>query len=190
MRKEINLGELSDLIAEGPSGQEKLKKQAAAIRDLQEALILMMKRVRPYEVPVKSDDNTIRFGIMGDLHVGSGYQRTDALRAFYEACGNEGIETVLVPGDLIDGWHVYRGQEFELHPNARSWPDQRDMFADLVPKIPGLTSIFITGNHEASFRRSIGMVVGDELQRTRPDWKYIGADVGTAILKTKGGRSF
>jgi predicted phosphodiesterase len=188
--KEINLGELSDLIAEGPAGKEKQTKQAKAIRELSEALILMVKRIRPYEVPVESDEDTIKFGLIGDTHIGSGYQRTDALKAFYDACAAEGVKQVLHVGDVIDGWHVYRGQEFELHPNARSWPDQRDMFAALAPKHDGIETIFITGNHELSFRRSVGMVTGDELQRVRPDWKYIGADVGTAVLTTKRGKKF
>ena len=188
--KKINLGELSDLLAEGPAGKEKQAKQAKAIRELSEALLLMVKRIRPYEVPVETDDNTIRFGLIGDTHIGSGYQRTDALRAFYKFCYETGVQKVLHCGDVIDGWRVYRGQEFELHPNARSWPDQRGMFAEMAPKHDGIETIFITGNHEASFRKQIGMVTGDELQRVRPDWKYIGADVGTVILKTKQGKKF
>lgn len=33
------------------------------------------------------------------------------------------------------------------------------------------------------------MDVGDELQRIRPDWKYIGSDIGTVILKAQNGLS-
>lgn len=181
-KKEINLGELAELMASGPAGREKIEKQAHAISELQEALMLMVKRVRPYRVPVRSKDGLIRFGLIGDLHVGSLYQRADALRAFYEALAAEGIETVLCAGDVIEGWKVYKGQEFELQPTARSWPEQRDMFAETAPKIPGITTIFISGNHDASFKNLIGMIVGDELQQKRPDWKFIGQDVGDVIL--------
>jgi len=190
MRKEINLGELSALIAEGPAGQDKLKKQAAAIRDLQEALVLTWKRQRPYEVPIPSDENTIRFGLIGDTQIGSGYQRLDALLAFYKRCHEESINLILHAGDVLDGWKVYKGQEFELHPYGRSWADQRTMFSEKVPQIPGVTTVFITGNHDASFKNLVGMTVGEELQRVRPDWKYIGADVGTVALKTKQGQVF
>jgi len=185
--KEIDLSRLAELVAEGPAGQDKIKRQAKAINELQEALMLMVKRVRPYEVPVKTKDNTIKFGVIGDTHIGSLYQRTDALKLFYKACSEEGVRHVLHVGDVIDGWHVYKGQEFELHPEGRSWPGQRDMFAQSIPYNPDIETIFISGNHDASYKNVIGMVVGDELQRIRPDFKFVGQDVGDVILKAKDG---
>jgi len=189
MRNKIDLSELAELIASGPAGREKQEKQARAISDLQETLTLMLKRGRPYEVPVRSEGNVIRFGLIGDTHVGSGYQRLDALRAFYGHCAGEGIDTILHAGDVVDGWRVYRGQEFELHPHGRSWPEQRDMFAREVPRIDGLRTVFITGSHDTSFKKLIGLVAGDELSRVRPDWKFIGEDVGDVMLKTGSGRT-
>lgn len=189
-KKQINLSELADLIAEGPAGREKLEKQARAISDLQETLMLMIKRARPYEVPVATDGNIIRFGLIGDTHIGSAYQRLDALKAFYDVCAKEGITKILHAGDVIDGWGVYRGQEFELHPNGRSWPEQRDMFASSVPRIDGMETIFITGNHDNSYKKLIGMIAGDELARIRPDWKFAGQDVADVVLKTKAGQCF
>lgn len=64
------------------------------------------------------------------------------------------------------------------------------MFAESIPKIDSLQTLFITGNHDASYKKLIGMTVGDELQQIRPDWKYIGADIGSVILKTKSGLRF
>jgi hypothetical protein len=190
MPKPIDLSELAELIAKGPAGQEKLQKQARAISDLQETLMLMFKRARPYEVPIKSENNTIRFGLIGDTQIGSLYQRVDALKAFYKRCADEGVMDILHAGDVIDGWRVYRGQEFELHPNGRSWPEQRDMFADSVPKINGMRTVFITGNHDNSFKKLIGMIAGDELSRIRSDWKFAGQDVAIIVLKTKSGQRF
>jgi predicted phosphodiesterase len=190
-KKTLDLSAVSEKLAEGPLGTARIKKLEEAQRELTEALLLMVKRVRPYQVPIRTVDNTIRFGVVGDTHIGSGYQRLDALKAFYAHAYDEGVSIVLHAGDVIDGWHVYRGQEFELHPNARSWDDQRAMFEAEAPRCGGLIeTIFITGNHEASFRRSVGMNVGAELQRVRPDWKCIGADVGTVTLKTKNAGTF
>lgn len=188
MKKELDLSELADLIAQGPAGKEKIEKQARAISELQEALMLAVKRKRAYEVPVKTTANTLKFALIGDTQVGSLYQRLDALKEFYAFCANEGVDTVFHAGDVIDGWRVYRGQEFELHPNGRSWPEQREMFADSMPRIEGMVTIFITGNHDSSFKRLVGMIVGDELSRARPDWKYIGQDVGDVVLKTEDGQ--
>lgn len=151
-KKTLDLGELQRMVAEGPIGLEKQRRQAEAIDQLKDALILTMKHIRPYEVPIRSEANTIKFGIIGDTQIGSLYQRMDALKAFYEYCVCEDINTVLHAGDVLDGWKVYKGQEFELAPNGRSWPEQRDMFAESIPKIDGMTTIFITGNHDTLLR--------------------------------------
>jgi hypothetical protein len=186
-KPEIDLSELRKLIAEGPTGEEKIQKLTEQATTLAETLSLMIKRARPYEVPVRSEKNAIRFGLISDTQIGSAYQRLDALAAFYEFCAGEGITTILHAGDVLDGWKVYRGQEFELHPNGRSWPEQRDMFAKSVPLIDGLKTIFITGNHDSSFKKLVGLVVGEELQTARPDWKFVGQDIGDVILRDEAG---
>ena len=190
MSKVVDLSSLPDLLAEGPTGRAKIERQARAIAELSESLDLMARRSRPYEVPIRGRDNVIRFGLIGDTHVGSLYQRTDALRAYYVYCEREGITDVLHCGDVIAGWRVYRGQEFELHPNARSWHEQRDMFADLAPRHKGITTHFITGNHDASFKNLVGLVAGPELAAARPDWKFVGQDIGLVTLKAKGGLEY
>lgn len=189
-KKEVNLGELQDLLAQGPAGREKLKKQAEAIDQLQEALMLAFKRQKPYEVPVRSDENVLRFGLIGDTQIGSLYQERDALSAFYQRAFDEGYLEILHAGDVLDGWKVYKGQEFELRPDSKSWPEQRARFAEEVPRHPGQRTIFITGNHDSSFKNLVGMVVGDELASVREDWKFIGQDIGDVVLKTKQGQSF
>jgi DNA repair exonuclease SbcCD nuclease subunit len=188
--KTIEIAKLPDLLAEGPTGRAKIDKQAREIRELSETLDLMARRQRPYDVPVQNADNAIRFGLIADTHIGSLYQRTDALRAYYAHCEREGIETILHVGDVLDGWKVYPGHLFELHPNARSWGEQRDMFADLAPRVKGITTHFITGNHDNSFKKEIGLVPGPEIAAVRSDWKFVGQDIGTVTLKAKGGFSF
>lgn len=188
--KSIDLKTLPDMLAEGPTGRAKIEKLERAKAELAEALDLMARRARPYEVPQRGKDNVIRFGLIGDTHIGSLYQRTDALAAFYGACEREGVTDVLCAGDILAGWRVYKGQEFELHPNGRSWPEQRDMFADLAPRAKGITTHFITGNHDASFKKLIGLVIGDDLAAARPDWHFVGQDVGDVILKARGGAEF
>lgn len=168
----------------------KIETQCRTIEALEKTLSLMTRRQRPYEVPVAGEGNLLRFAVIGDTQVGSLYQRLDALKAFYAHCEREGIADVLHAGDVIDGWRVYRGQEFELHPNAKSWPEQRDMFVAQAPRIDGITTHFITGNHDASFKNIVGLVAGDELAALRPDWKFVGQEVGLVTLKTKAGQRF
>jgi hypothetical protein len=188
--KEVHIGDLGEMIAKGPDGLAKQKRQQKAINTLQETLLLAYKRRKPYEVPVRSRDNEVRFGVIGDTQCGSLYALRDGTAAFYERCGAEGIKIILHAGDVLDGWRVYRGQEFELRPDAKSWPEQRAIFEAEIPKIPGLDTIFITGNHDSSFKNLVGMNVGDELHRARPDWKCIGQDVGDVDLQDQAGRKY
>ena len=189
-KKTIDLSEISRGLAEGPLGQQKIKKLETEKTALTEALLQTLKRARPYEIPVKTDQNTIRFGVIGDTQIGSLYQRLDALGLFYEQCASEGVMDILHAGDVLDGWKVYKGQEFELHPEGGSWAGQRKIFADKVPCIDGMRTVFITGNHDASFKKLIGMSPGEELGRARSDWKFIGEDTGTVILKAENGQRF
>jgi predicted phosphodiesterase len=188
--KKLDLSEISKGLAEGPIGQAKIKRLEKAREELTEALLQMLKHVRPYEIPVSTKENTIKFGVIGDTHIGSLYQRIDCLSLFYEYCYDNDIDTVLHVGDVLAGWKVYKGQEFELHPNGRSWKEQRDMFSSGVPEYPGLKTIFITGNHDSSFKKQIGMIPGEELARVRDDWKFIGEHTGTVIMKTEKGQKF
>jgi UDP-2,3-diacylglucosamine pyrophosphatase LpxH len=187
-KKTIDLSEISRGLAEGPLGKEKVKKLETEKQALTEALLQTLKRVRPYEIPVRSPSNTIRFGLIGDTQIGSLYQRIDALEKFYEHCAADGIKIILHAGDVLDGWKVYKGQEFELHPEGGSWAGQRRLFADRIPRIDGLMTVFITGNHDASFKKLIGMSPGEELARTRDDWKFIGEDTGMVVLKAEDGQ--
>lgn len=190
MTKTIALKDIGELVASGPAGRAKQEKQARAISELSEALDLMARRQRPYSVPVRGAANEIKFGLIADTHFGSLYQRADALKAFYAHCEREGIADVLHAGDVLDGWKVYPGHLFELHPRARSWGEQRDMFADLAPRVKGITTHFITGNHDSSFKKEIGLVPGPEIAAVRPDWRFVGQDVGTVTLTARGGFTF
>jgi predicted phosphodiesterase len=126
--------------------------------------------------------------VIGDTHYGSLYEAKDECAAIYERFRAEGVSDVLHAGDVIDGHQMYRGQEFEIH--AHGWAAQRDWFAKTAPKIPGMTTHFITGNHDASMKKAAGIDVGGELRDRRPDWRFLGEDHATVAFKTPNGRTF
>lgn len=189
-KKTMTLKEMAEAMATMPAGLAKQEKQARAIDQLQEALMLAFKQKKPYEVPVKAPGDVVEFGVVADTQIGSLYSLPDAVRAFYDRVRAEGIKIVFHAGDVLDGWRVYKGQEFELRPDGKSWAEQRAIFEAEMPRCPGVETIFITGNHDASFTSSVGLRVGDELQRARPDWKFIGSDVGDIELTTKSGKKY
>jgi len=129
-----------------------------------------------------------QIGIIGDTHAGSICERLDALECYYANAKARGVTDIVHAGDILDGDRVYRGQEYELH--KRGWHEQSKHVTESYPRAKGITTHFITGNHDASFKRQVGINVGEELAHRRPDWHYIGEDTGNVSLFTAEGLEF
>ncbi|MEB3214483.1 MAG: hypothetical protein VKL39_24255 [Leptolyngbyaceae bacterium] len=139
-------------------------------------------------VDIPSEANTITFGLYGDNQYGNVHEATEQYLAYCERLKAEGITVKLNCGDIFDGHRVYAGQEFELH--SLGWNAQRNHFINTEPVIDGMTTYFITGNHDASLKKLAGVDVGQEIAALRPDWQYIGADYGDITLRTENGRQY
>lgn len=166
-------------------GQFEQQHGGGRIRDLQSTIDSLARKRRNVILDVPTEKNSIRFGLIGDTQYGSLYEAKDCLAAFYARLHREGIKTVLHTGDVLDGHRIYKGQEFELH--ALGWQKQRDWFAKVAPKVDGVQTYFITGNHDASLKKIAGIDVGPELEHVRPDWHFLGEDSGTLSLRAPNG---
>jgi len=162
------------------------KHGGSRIAALERALEAQATKRHPISLEIPCADNTITFGVIGDTQYGSCYEALDQAHALYELFSARGIKDVLHTGDVLDGHKVYRGQEFELHQHG--WQRQRDWFADNAPKVAGVTTHFITGNHDHSMKKAAGIDVGGELSDRRPDWNFLGEDYAMAVFTTPNGR--
>lgn len=181
MKTCITVSELEAKIAANPNATKRIK-------ELEEALERLTGSKRTYKIPQLKKGHDLVFGMIGDTQVGSLYQRLDAANSLYDIFANEGVTDVFHTGDVLEGHHVYKGQEFELC--AAGWEKQALMFRDQYPKRKGIRTHFITGNHDASFKSSCGINVGESLMELRPDCNFIGADSGTVELETESGRTY
>lgn len=116
----------------------------------------------------------IKFAIMGDTQLGSKYTQLTYLHDFYDRCAKEGIKDVYHTGDITDGLKMRVGHEYELY--AVSADDMRDDVVKNYPYRPGITTHFITGNHDASIYKQVGYDIGQAIANARPDMKYLGRD--------------
>ena len=122
----------------------------------------------------------IRFGLMGDTQLGSKYTQLTHLHNFYDLCEKEGITNVYHTGDITDGLKMRAGHEYELYEISAD-----EMRKDVVknyPKRDGITTHFITGNHDASLYKHVGYDIGQAIADLRPDMKYLGRDCATINL--------
>lgn len=167
---------------ENAHGQPKLKElerklaieraKVEALADVQHKLIVKTQK-----------DRKIRFGLIGDIHTGSLYAHEDALYAFYEYAINDcGIETIYCTGDVLDGHKVYKGQEFELRDLGIE--AQVNRLAKTAPTI-GKT-VFITGNHDQSFKSLAGVHVGKQIEQAT-GWKFVGEEQAVVKFQTPAG---
>lgn len=122
----------------------------------------------------------IKFAIISDTHLGSKYAQLTHLHRFYDICVKEGITDVYHAGDITDGLKMRPGHEYELY--VISADEMRDDVVKNYPRRPGITTHFITGNHDASIYKHVGYDLGYAIAKERPDMKYLGRDCAVVNL--------
>lgn len=122
----------------------------------------------------------LKFAIIGDTQFGSKYAQITYLNEFYDLCKAEGISDVYHTGDVTDGLKMRVGHEYELYKVSAD-----DMVRDVIDNYPmreGITTHFITGNHDASIYKQIGYDIGVAIGKERPDMHYLGRDCAVIWL--------
>lgn len=123
---------------------------------------------------------TIRFALIGDTQFGSKYAQLTHLHRFYDYCVQEGIKTVYHTGDITDGLKMRTGHEYELYEISAD--EMRDDVIANYPKRDGITTYFITGNHDASIYKHVGYDIGQAIANERSDLVYLGRDCAVVNL--------
>jgi UDP-2,3-diacylglucosamine pyrophosphatase LpxH len=164
------------------------KHGGSRIAALEKQLDEAARKRQKITLEVPAPDNIITIAAIGDTHFASRFEAKDQLAAFYRRLRAEGVRTVLHAGDVLSGHRVYKGHEFEVHKVGLE--EQLKWFAEMAPREPGITTHFITGNHDESFKALSGVNVGDAIHTVRPDWMYLGSIAAKITLKTPVGRQY
>lgn len=122
----------------------------------------------------------LRFGLIGDTQMGSKYTQLTYLHTFYDLCKQEGIEDIYHTGDITEGLKMRPGHEYEVY--VVSADEMRDDVIANYPKRDGITTHFITGNHDASIYKHVGYDIGYAIAKERPDMNYLGRDCAVVHL--------
>lgn len=135
------------------------------------------------EVNLNVKTNTITFGLIGDTHFNSKYVQLTYLNNFYDICASQEITDVYHVGDIDEGEMMRPGHAYE---NYKQGAD--DHILEIVKNYPyrkGIITHFITGNHDASFRKSCGLDIGKQIVTKRSDMNYLGRDVANINITDK-----
>lgn len=122
----------------------------------------------------------VRFGLMGDTQFNSKYTQITYLHDFYDVCAEEGIKHIYHTGDIDDGEQMRKGHQYECYTQGAD--DHENEIVKNYPKRDGITTHFITGNHDASMIKHCGHDIGKAIASRRPDMEYLGQDCAIVNL--------
>ncbi len=125
-------------------------------------------------------NRVIRFGLIGDTHFNSHYTQITHLHSFYDHCGQEGIAHIYLAGDIDDGEQMRPGHQYECYTQGAD-AHVAEICANF-PKRDGITTHFITGNHDASIIKRCGHDIGYKIADNRSDMRYLGRDYAVVKL--------
>jgi hypothetical protein len=174
----ISEDELQHRYEESPDGKAKIEALERALE------LIASQRKNIFKVPV--DEEYFSFIFTGDWHIGSLCERLDVIAACYDVAKQRNIKHIIHSGDIFDGWRMYKGHEFELHQHG--WEKQKEWGLRHIPRVNGVTTHFITGNHDESMNKLVGMDVGLAWSEKRPDWNFLGNSYGTIGFETPNGQ--
>ncbi len=123
--------------------------------------------------------DALRVGIISCTHFGNRYRQLGALSTFYQVCERDGVDIVIMAGDLTDGLGMYKGQEFDQY--AHGADEQVAATAAEYPR-SSVKTMVIGGNHDYSFQRRSGTNVVRRICEQRPDLEYCGMLAANYLL--------
>ena len=125
-------------------------------------------------------NKTVRFAVVSDTHINNKYTQLTYLHQFYEECAKQGIKHVYHVGDIDDGEQMRPGHQYECYTQGAD--EHVAEICRIYPKHPGMTTHFITGNHDSSTIKRCGHNIGYAIADKRSDMHYLGADCAVVNL--------
>jgi predicted phosphodiesterase len=132
-----------------------------------------------------------RFGVTGDNHLCSRYERLDVLESLHNRFEQEGIETVYNTGNWIDGEARFNKHDLKVH----GMDGQIDYFIKHYPSRSGITTHYITGDdHEGWYTQREGVNIGAYTEMKaklagRRDLVFLGHMEADVIIKAPNGET-
>lgn len=123
-----------------------------------------------------------RVAIATDIHFGSSYCDTKALKQFFEWAHSKGATIGVCTGDILDG-----NKDVLLYEQERVGFDRQVQQAvETWRNCPIRTWVVIDGNHDGYYSSSMGTISGrllaNEMKAAGLDWHFLGVCLGRAII--------
>lgn len=131
------------------------------------------------DIITEPGSDSFRALVISDLHIGSIYERQDVWDIMINYCIKEGIHTVIIAGDFLDG--INKGRvECKLHDN---FFEQIVYAVQKYPKDDGIINYVTFGNHDVDSLVSEGINFSTYLHNYRHDIVPVGYGYGRINIK-------
>ncbi len=164
-RKAHTFEQVCDMLDMSPAKVHKLLAEAKA-KNYAVDLTAGHVGIRPSQasedvvnIKVSKAGKTRKIASISDPHFGSKYHLRAQLEDFVYSAYEEGVRTILLPGDNLDG--CYRHGRWEL--THHGFQEQVAEFRLGLPMLSGLRYYGITGNHDQTFENETGIVVHEAI---------------------------
>lgn len=129
-----------------------------------------LSKENAYEIKV---DGNVKFAVISDLRFGSKYEQISVLNDMYKKFKQDGIEYVIVAGNLVEG--PYNGKtalEYGKSLYTNDAEGQADLVIQYFPKVEGIKTLFITGELDHKWSKKLNL--GNYIESQRDDMIYLG----------------
>lgn len=182
LRKGISYNELlykyalSSLELDGLLEYLELKGHQLKIKEEDEEKFIKLKSVHHSERNIKPAMDTlehIKLMVISDTHMGNILEQRTLINKAYEEAYRRGISTVLHCGDITDGDYRNKRPNHPYDLFAQGATQQLVNVVANYPKIDGITTYFITGNHDETHFLNGGFKMGQAITERRDDLVFL-----------------
>lgn len=161
---------------------QKLTMNGYEIQNIQDKFKMQTKLLPTEEIYklYEGDLKEFNYCVVSDTHLCNKKQQLTLLNNVYDECVKRGITTVLHCGDITDGQSHRPEHIYELFCYGAD--EQAQYVIDNYPKRDGITTYFITGNHDGWLFKAGGVDVGKIISSKREDMIYLGNQKATVMM--------
>lgn len=182
LRKGISYNELlykyslSSLELDGLLEYLELKGHELNFQEEREENFIKLKSIHYVERNIKPSIDElehIKLMIVSDTHMGNVLEQRTLINKVYQEAYRRGITTVLHCGDITDGDYRNKRPNHPYDLFAQGATQQLVNVVANYPKIDGITTYFITGNHDETHFLNGGFKMGQAIAERRDDLIFL-----------------
>lgn len=129
-----------------------------------------------------TDDFVVKLAFISDTRLGSKYQQLSILNDIYKKANDYGVKNIIHCGDISEGTYYGANGLYVDTLFAQDEEEQTNYIVDNYPYVEGITTHFVTGEHDQTHLKKNKVDIGKNIAKEREDMNYLGANSGEIII--------